>query len=76
MINIFEIEIVISLEVIKVRLFSYERDSSSTKDVMKVLNVAEKNDAAKRISAIMSKGTAQTVGWWIIRVKRSKVYVT
>jgi len=30
-------------------------------NVMRVLNVAEKNDAAKRISGIMSKGTAQTV---------------
>jgi len=34
---------------------------SSTTSRMKVLNVAEKNDAAKRIAGLLSRGTARTV---------------
>lgn len=35
------------------------RSTSNAADIMKVLNVAEKNDAAKNISGLLSRGTAQ-----------------
>lgn len=45
-----------------VRTFCENNNNNNNKDkVMKVLNVAEKNDAAKRIAALLSNGQSQMV---------------
>jgi len=51
------------------RLFCTKSDSSEVIDMsgrpMRVLNVAEKNDAAKRIAALLSGGNSVTVSYYL-----------
>ena len=41
--------------------------------LMRVLNVAEKNDAAKNIAAQLSNGSARMVGWVFLHSSNSNI---